>query len=234
MPDAGIDGPDVRVVGDAGNLADLVRVAARRDPGAPALVAGGATLTWGGLDRRVDSVATALRARGLPPQARVAIALAQVPDFAVAFFGALRAGLVAVPINSGYTARELHHALADSGATVLLATDPVATALQPVRSQLSQLQYVDSRLPEVEPGPATAAIGAGEDLAVLLYTSGTTGEPKAAMLSHRALLANQRQLAAVDPPIIGPGDVALLALPLFHIFGLGDWCARCHARSAPA
>jgi len=226
VPDVGTDGPAVRVAGNVGNLADLVRDAAGRNPAAPALFADGAILTWGELDGRVSAVAAALRARDLPPSggapARVAIALPQVPDFAVAFFGALRAGLVAVPVNPGFTPRELHHVLSDSGATVLLTNDAVAAALQPVRSQLSELQYVDSVLPVVQPGQAAEqATGAGEDLAVLLYTSGTMGVPKGAMLSHRALLANQSQLAAVDPPIIGPGDVALLALPLFHIFGLG-------------
>src|SRR5207237_1147070 len=62
----------------------------------------------------------------------------------------------------------------------------------------------------------------GEDLAVLLYTSGTSGTPKGAMLSHRALLANHRQLAAIDPPPVGPDDVVLLALPLFHSYGLNS------------
>jgi long-chain acyl-CoA synthetase len=55
---------------------------------------------------------------------------------------------------------------------------------------------------------------------VLLYTSGTSGAPKGAMLPHRALLANQSQVGAMDPPVVGPGDVVLLALPMFHIFGL--------------
>jgi len=221
VSDVGADGPAVREASNVGNLADLVRDAAARLPAAPALVADGATMTWGELDGRVGGVAAALRARGLPPSARVAIALPQVPDFAVAFFGVLRAGLVAVPVNPGFTPRELQHVLADSGATVLVTIDAVAMALQPVRSQLSQLQYLDTSLPLAESPPSTAATGAGEDIAVLLYTSGTTGVPKAAMLSHRALLANQSQLAAVNPSIIGPGDVALLALPLFHIFGLG-------------
>lgn len=219
------------------NVADTVRLAAQRDPGGPALIsgplAGTTVISWGELDARVDAVAAALRALNLPSSmdvpARVAIALPQVPEFAVIFFGVLRAGLVAVPLNPGYTPRELRHALLDSGASVLVTTATVTAGLASVRADLSSLwavyslDPVDGARPLVElmsgsgPVPSTRA---GEDLAVLLYTSGTSGAPKGAMLPHRALLANQLQLAALDPPVLGPDDVALLALPMFHIFGL--------------
>jgi long-chain acyl-CoA synthetase len=160
----------------------------------------------------------------------VALALPQVPTFAEAFFGILRAGLVAVPVNPGYTARELRHVLGDSGATALITVGAVADAVATIRADLPDLSYIytlDSSGPGTTPyagltAPAAsvAANGAGEDIAVLLYTSGTAGSPKGAMLSHRALLANQGQVASVDPPIINPDDVVLLALPFFHIFGL--------------
>jgi long-chain acyl-CoA synthetase len=193
-----------------------------------------ASLTWAELDARVDAVAASLRGLELPAAggtpARVAIALPQVPAFAEAFFGTLRAGLVAVPVNPGYTARELRHVLADSGASVMITTGEVAAALDPVRGDLPGLAHVytvDSRHPGTRPyvdltpsSPPVTVDRAGEDIAVLLYTSGTAGVPKGAMLSHRALLANQSQVAAIDPPIISPSDVVLLALPLFHIFGL--------------
>jgi long-chain acyl-CoA synthetase len=207
------------------NVADLVRNAALRRPAAPALVTTAGVLSWGELDARTDAAATALLGLELAPTAgvpaRVAIALAQTPEFAITLFGVLRAGLVAVPVNPAYTARELRHVLADSGATVLVATDAVVAAVQAVRADLPNLQHVFSAPPSsADPRPLDAA-GGGEDLAVLLYTSGTSGAPKGAMLPHRALLANQRQIAAVDPPIIGPDDIVLLALPLFHSFGLG-------------
>jgi long-chain acyl-CoA synthetase len=207
------------------NVADLVRNAARRQPAAPALVTTAGVLTWGELDARTDAAAAALRALDLAPTAgvpaRVAVALAQSPEFAITLFGVLRAGLVAVPVNPGYTPRELRHVLADSGATVLVAAEPVVTAVEAVRADLPDVQHVFSAPPSSPvPRPLEAA-GGGADLAVLLYTSGTSGAPKGAMLPHRALLANQRQIAAVDPPIIGPDDVVLLALPLFHSFGLG-------------
>jgi len=128
----------------------------------------------------------------------------------------VRAGLVAVPVNPGYTAREMGHVLADSGAAAVVATGPAAAAVASVRSDIPI--YAPAAL-SAPTGPV-AALGSGEDLAVLLYTSGTSGAPKGAMLPHRALLANQRQVASVQPPPIGADDVVLLALPPFHVFGL--------------
>ncbi len=222
------------------NVADTVRRAASDHAGALALVSADAApvparLTWADLDARVDAVAAALRGLELSTSggapARVAIALPQVPAFAEAFFGTLRAGLVVVPVNPAYTPRELRHVLADSGAELMITTSAVAAAVESVRTDtpaLAHVYTVDSGGPstrpyaELTPAPAApvTAVGADEDLAVVLYTSGTAGVPKGAMLSHRALLANQSQVAAVDPPIVSPGDVVLLALPLFHIFGL--------------
>jgi long-chain acyl-CoA synthetase len=224
---------------DIGNLADAVRRAAQRQPEAPALIAHDAVITWGELDIRVDAVVTGLLALDLPAsgdtKARVAIALPNVPEFAVAFFATLRAGLVAVTINPGYTARELRQQLDDSGASVLVATPGVLEAVAAVRADLTALQHTYV----VGSGPAPdarsfAELGAdtgdvpeagasgGEDLALLLYTSGTAGTPKGAMLTHRALIANHRQLDGVEPKIVGPADVVLLALPLFHAFGLNS------------
>ncbi len=241
---------DTLAVSEAGtdlpaNVADTVRLAAQHDPAAPALVVarlgdsarampatadGG--VTWGELDAAVDAVAAALQGLNLPPSmgapARVAVALPQTPEFAAVFFGALRAGLVAVPVNPGFTRRELGQVLADSGAAVLVTTGSQADAsVASLRGDLPSLISVYSMEPAEGARPYSEltasstpvrATGSSEDLAVLLYTSGTSGVPKGAMLPHRALLANQRQVGAAG--LIGPDDVVLLALPLFHIFGL--------------
>jgi long-chain acyl-CoA synthetase len=136
------------------------------------------------------------------------------------FFGVLRAGLVAVPINPAYTPRELAHVFADSGAVVLVGTQSVTSA---VGAGGPSRQYtLGGNLQQLlEPAPAPAQADTG-DLAILLYTSGTAGAPKGAMLSHRALLANHEQLAAIDPPPVRPDDVLLLAVPLFHAYGLNS------------
>ena len=186
--------PDSWVVED--RAPDPVREAARRRPDRVALIAGETTLTWADLDRRVDAAAGRVRALAPVGGARVAIVQGNTVDFAVTYFGVLRAGLVAVPLNPGYTADERAYALSDAGAALV----------------------VDGPLPD---GPHTqAGPPAASDLAVLLYTSGTSGRPKGAMLTHAALAANHAQLDRISPSVVGPDDVVLLAMPLFHAYGL--------------
>ena len=221
------------------NLADAVRRAASDNADSPGLirtdvlsdVGSARMLTWREIDSAVDGAAAGLGALGLAASdgapARVAIALPNMPEFATAYFGTLRAGMVAVPVNPALTPRELRHVLADSGASVLVATDAVAAAVEGIQTDLPALKHryvVGASFDELAASGAAAVstTTSGEDLAVLLYTSGTSGAPKGAMLSHRALLANHRQVAQVDPQIISPDDVVLLALPLFHVFGLNS------------
>jgi long-chain acyl-CoA synthetase len=203
------------------NIADLVRrAAAGAGTDKPALIWQDRTVTWGELDAEVDATARALRALDLPDSqghpARVAIALPNVPDFAVAYFGALRAGLVAVPVNPGYTQRELHQLLSDSGATVLVAP---AAVLDTVSLDLPHRYVTPPRDADGEPVEAPTG---GDDLAILIYTSGTEGDPKGAMLSHRALLANHEQAGRIEPPPVDADDTILLAVPLFHAYGLNS------------
>jgi long-chain acyl-CoA synthetase len=205
------------------NVADLVRRAADTRPDHPALHWHDRVLTWAELDQRVDEVAGALAALGLrgavgghPP--RVAIGLPNVPEFAVAAFAAMRANLIAVPLNPAYTARELAHLLTDSGAEVLIGSHDVVAA---AGGQAPPHTFTLGDLPRGD-GPVPPTTAGGEDIALLLYTSGTAGAPKGAMLSHRALLANHEQLAALPDPPAGPDDVLLLALPLFHAYGLNS------------
>jgi long-chain acyl-CoA synthetase len=223
--------PDRSEAGDLGNLADLVRRAAGRDPEHPALLWQDARLSWGELDERVDRAAAGFLSLGLHPGDRVVLHLSNTPDFVVAYFGILRAGLVAVPANTGFTDRELQHLLTDSGARAAVTADPGAPLAISLREAVPTLEHVvvaDGTAPgslaallagATPPSRGSGGVG-GEDLAVLLYTSGTTGAPRGAMLSHRALLANIDQVARIEPPVLTPGDVVLLVLPLFHIYGL--------------
>jgi long-chain acyl-CoA synthetase len=184
-------------VSDSVAVEDSVRTAARAHPGKPALIAGDTVLTWADLDAQVDLAAGRVAARTSAPGDRVALVMGTTIDFAVTYFGVLRAGRIAVPLNPAYTGDERGYALADSGVSLVveeaLADGPVA--------------------------PLPAGIDP-DRTAVLLYTSGTSGRPKGAMLSHRALAANHRQLDAIDPPVAGPDDVVLLAVPFFHAYGL--------------
>ncbi|MGH3748660.1 MAG: AMP-binding protein, partial [Micromonosporaceae bacterium] len=215
------------------NLADLVRRARERSGQRPALIFRDQTLTWTDVDRQVDAVARGLTARGHRPGDRVAIALTNGPDFVRAYFGALRSGMVAVPVNPGYRSAELTHVLADSGASVLIATTDAAQEATAATAETPALKdiYVcdESREPDqpslddlaVDGDEPVASATSGDDLAVLLYTSGAEGRPKGAMMRHRNLLANLDQLDDIQPRVLGPTDVVLLALPLFHAYGLG-------------
>ncbi|ODB80246.1 MULTISPECIES: AMP-binding protein [Micromonospora] len=221
--------PDSATVQDAAessapNLADRLRRAATERGDRAALRWRERTLTWSELDDAVTATARALLADA-PPAAgpghppRVAVAFGNTPDFVVTYLAALRAGLVAVPVNPALTARELRHVLTDSGATVLVGAPEVTARVD--RAELPGLRAVHTAPPvRGDTGPDGFPARAGDDLAVLLYTSGTEGRPKGAMLSHRALAANHDQTDRIEPPVVGPDDVVLLALPLFHAYGL--------------
>ena len=184
-------------------IAQLVRTGGDGDPSRPAIVDEAARLTWGELDRAVSRAALALRAAGAAEGDRVALELPTGIPFAVLYLGALRAGLIAVPLNPAYTQPEIDYILTDSGAA-LHVTSAAA----------------DELLARTPDGDEPQADRAGEAVSVLLYTSGTSGRQKGAMLSARALLANVDQLAAVEPPLLGSADVLYVPLPLCHIFGL--------------
>jgi len=217
----------------AHTVADLVSRAAERAGGHPALLAGPVTLTWTDLDELVDRAASGLRGLGLAPGDRVVLQLGNSVDFPALYFGALRAGLVAVPANTGYTGPELTHLLQDSGARALV-TSSVHVIAEAAALRTGELRHVLVAAPSGPDGtlplPGLLADApelayrhvprSPEDLAVLGYTSGTSGKPRGAMLSHRALLANLEQCAKLWPSPVLPNDVVLLAVPLFHAYGL--------------
>ena len=202
------------------HLADLVAAAAARVPDHPAVVdvTGATTLTWAELDAAGSAEAARLRAHGVGPDDRVAIRLPNGAACCVALLGALRAGAVAVPYGPGAVRRELAIVLADCRPAVLVATAGDATAA----AVAADSGWPCSTRRTWRPGPSRAGgPGGGERTALLIYTSGSTGTPRGVRLSHRALLANREQTAALRPAPITPVDRVLLALPLFHTYGLG-------------
>jgi long-chain acyl-CoA synthetase len=180
---------------------DLLRRTAAARPDRVAVVDGATRLSWAELDRRVSSAAAALLARGLEPGSRVGLQLPTGVDFVVLYLATLRAGLVTLPINPAYTAAEVEHVRSDAGAALHL--DAAAG-----RELLADASPAAD--PECDRGR--------EDLAALLYTSGTSGRGKGAMLSARALLANLDQIVELD--LVGGDDVLFVPLPFTHIFGL--------------
>jgi long-chain acyl-CoA synthetase len=180
-------------------------------------------LTYQELDERSARVAGLLAAHDVEPGDRVGLLLPNVPQFPMLYYGVLRAGAVVVPMNPLLKAREIAYYLEDSGAKLLFAWD--ATAAEAGKgAEAAGVGFV-SVAPAAfdrllgEPAPETAvASRADHDTAVLLYTSGTTGKPKGAELTH----ANLRRNAAVSATTLfdlGPEDVVMGCLPLFHSFG---------------
>lgn len=222
------------------DVASLVAVAAAKNPDKLAIVeAGGRSVTWGALDDEVGRIATGLGAAGIVAGYRVMIATTNRIEFVTTYLGALRAQAIAVPVNPRSTAHELARLLVDSGARMVVADgDTVST----VREAAARLREVSSPVAEqarvvvigttLQPGERSydhlraytphwvPPLTDPERLAALLYTSGTSGLPRAAMLSHRALAANISQVASVQPPMIHGDDVVLGVLPLFHVYGL--------------
>ncbi|HEX3816471.1 MAG TPA: AMP-binding protein [Mycobacteriales bacterium] len=203
-------------------LADLVRDAALRAPDRTALIHRTQSLSWGELAGQVERVAGALIALGLQPGDRIGLQLGNTLDFPPAFFGALRAGLTVVPINPAFTEPELATVLEDSAARVLVTASVAAERLG-----VTELIVAGRQIPDGAHGLAdliatgTPGEARHTDVAALVYTSGTSGRPRGAMLTHRALLGNLDQCGRLDPPVLQANDVLLLALPLFHVYGLG-------------
>jgi long-chain acyl-CoA synthetase len=210
------------------NLADLVAARAAEHPDATALVEPGPpagagprrSLTWAALDTRVSAVAAGLAGHGLLAGHRVALLGPGSAAWVVGYLAALRAGIVVVPLNPQSTPDEIAVVLADAGARVLLSAEA------PGPADVTTLPLTEEGLDALAVDPALVSSPAdAENLAVLLYTAGTSGQPKAAMLTHRALLAHVEHVGRLG--VLSPDDVVLALLPLFHVFGLnavlGSW-----------
>ncbi|MBA3523476.1 MAG: AMP-binding protein [Geodermatophilaceae bacterium] len=225
MPAAAID-----ATAGLTRLDALVTRAAAAHGDRTAFVSGPDRMTWAEVETAVATEAAALSAAGLRPGDRVALVLPNTLDFPVRLFAVLRCDLVAVPVNTGYTPRELRHVLSDSGAAALITGADGAALVAEIAADLPDLRLVrrvdrpaeDHRAAGGLPAhlvPTSDPGGDAEDLALVVYTSGTSGAPRGAMLSHRAVLANLEQIAALEPTPITATDVVLLVLPLFHIYG---------------
>jgi len=206
------------------NLAQLFTATAARQPDLTALRLDDATLTYAALDEASARVARLLESYGVAPGDRVGVMLPNVPEFAVAYYGVLRAGGVVVPMNPLLKAREVAYYLGDSGARLAFAWHQVAAeAVEGAgRADDAEVVAVDPAtfadlLAGHEPA-TTVAERAGDDTAVILYTSGTTGQPKGAELTHANLVRNV-EVTLDDLLRLGPDDVVFGGLPLFHSFG---------------
>jgi long-chain acyl-CoA synthetase len=204
------------------NLASVLTDSVQRDPDHVALRLDDMEVSYGLLDEGSARLAAVLADRGLEPGDRVGIMLPNVPYFGVCYYGVLRAGCVVVPMNVLLKRREVAFYLGDSGAKLMFGWEGFADDAKAGAEEAGAECVVvkpgefEELLAGVEPR-RDVVDRAPDDTAVILYTSGTTGTPKGAELTHENLKTN----CEITRDMFGIGDevVTLGALPLFHSFG---------------
>lgn len=206
------------------NLAAMIRDVARRQPDAPAVTDGPITHSYATFVDRAARIGAALGARGLVPGDRVVLAMENCGEFLELLVACWTAGLCVVPVNAKLHPREVEHIVRDSGARFAFTTPGLAESLAPLPSQAETLEaLICTRTPDyaklLEAGPRAVHAGDAEERAWIFYTSGTTGRPKGAILSHRNLLFMSYSYYA-DIDALDARDVKLHTAPLSHASGL--------------
>jgi long-chain acyl-CoA synthetase len=224
------------------NLSTLLEDSARKYPDRDALVLGETRLTYAQVNAAANQVANLLVQRGIEPGDKVALMCPNLPHFSIVYYGILKAGAVVVPLNVLLKRREVAYHLQDSDAKTLFAFQgteelPIGTEAKAGFDEVDACRdlfviTIDPAAPSPIEGTETCAqamagqppafdTGAtdADDTAVILYTSGTTGQPKGAELRHR----NMRENALASKDLFGSDesqlDTYLCVLPLFHSFG---------------
>jgi long-chain acyl-CoA synthetase len=201
------------------NLAALLFDVARRQPDRPAVADPSQARTYRDFARRVAALAAGLRARGLAPGDRVMLCMENCAEFLELLFACWTAGLAAVPVNARLHPREVEYIADDSGARLVVATPGLAAALAGAALPSLIATGADDYRRLAVDGELHPAEGEPGDMAWLFYTSGTTGRPKGAMLTHRNLLF-MSQCYYADIDALDPADVCLCPGPLSHGAGL--------------
>ena len=204
-------------------LDDIVRRNGLRFPEKPALVCNGAGLTWAELDRRVDKLGNAFLDAGLRRGDRVAVLLANCSEYFEIYFACARTGLVAVPVNYRLLGHELAQIIGHAEPPLLIIGAEYAGQARAMRD-LPQLRWCISDEDErgfqnyrsiLDAAASTAVSTAGNDTFAIFYTSGTTGLPKGALVSHENLEMNGYNQIIADRS--RPADINLIATPIYHM-----------------
>ena len=205
------------------NLPTLFAPSLKQAADAPGLEFDGEVFTFGRLDDESDRLAAWLLAAGVGPGDRVAVYLKNSPALVLIYLAAAKAGFIFTPINILYRRDEIAHILADAQPKVVFA-DPESAELASSAIAGDGLQlHLTSEIAEAiagTPRPKSLPTPADEDIAALVYTSGTTGRPKGAMLTQANFAANALNL--IEAWRMTADDRLLLTLPLFHVHGLGN------------
>lgn len=204
---------------------------AKKTPEKPALIYDETVLTYGELDKQINRFGNMLARLGVYRGDRVALMLNNRPEFAVAYYGAVKIGAVIVPVNTFLLEEELKFQLNDLGARVFVGTDWVTMRYEAVEHDVPSMQAaiftgkqkdylsMDEMMKE-EPDTLACVETNDDEVAVIKYTSGTTGKPKGAMQTHKNIYAFLR--ACEKAYGFNPDDRPILFVPLFH--GFGDHC----------
>ena len=225
------------------NLAQVVEDNARKYPDREAIISGATRLTFAQINAMANQVANGLKARGIGPGDSVALTCPNVPYFPIAYYGILKSGAAVVPLNILLAAPEIAYHLKDCHARayfcfegtpalpvgetglqgfqeagtaehfILMTVDPAAVPITPEVTTLGMLM-------NGQPAAFQTVATDPQDTAVILYTSGTTGRPKGAELTHSNMLLNAMVARDLYLPVATEHDVALVTLPLFHVFGM--------------
>ncbi len=203
-------------------LARFLEVAAAADD-KPFLIAGDTPLLrFADLDRETGRLAARLAALGGKPGDRIVVQVAKSAEAVLLYLAALRSGMIFVPLNTAYTTAELAYFLSDAEPAVVVCRPPDEAAITALGHAAAVVTLGSDRsgslLDDLPEQPAPVALRATDDLAAILYTSGTTGRSKGAMLSHGNLISN----AATLKDLWGwqPDDVLIHILPIYHVHGL--------------
>ena len=205
------------------NLADNLTRTAQQHGDRPAIKLDDLVMTYSELQHAARRVAALLKSKGVGPGDRVALVLPNVPPFPVLFYGAVAIGAVVVPMNPLLKGREVTYYLEDSGAAIVFAWKDMAqeaakgasaVGIECVEVGLDFAEVLDRHEPDKE-----VVDRDDDDTVVLLYTSGTTGQPKGAELTHHSMSTNASTSAETLVELTDD-DVVMGCLPLFHVFGL--------------
>ncbi|WP_088012038.1 long-chain-fatty-acid--CoA ligase [Gottfriedia acidiceleris] len=185
------------------------------------------SVTYKELDSMVDKVASGLYTKGIRKGDRIALLLGNSPEFITAYYGILRTGASVVPINPIFTTNEISYIISNSKAKAVIASSAIKSTLSSVVNQLDSLEMIfytqelesDNSWEKLIQNSNNVFVAPPiyeNDLAVILYTSGTTGQPKGAMLSHHNLVSNAESFAELVK--FTEYDRIIATLPMFHVF----------------
>ena len=213
------------------NIVELLENTVRKFPDVTGFICNEEKMTFKEFDQRVNRIAAGLHKEGIKKGDRVSLLLGIGLEFPLSFFALMKLGAIAVPLNTRFKGEELSYEINDSQSKILIVDEEYWTYIDPVRKDLKTVEKIFFNGPDVPEGvfpfveltenreETVSRINLDEtDDATIMYTSGTTGKPKGAILYHRGLIATAMQVS--DFLAYEPGDRIICVVPLFHVTGL--------------